>query len=320
MANILNIPKSPVLKNGEDFAFLRNEGIKLIQQFSGKIWTDHNLHDPGITLLEEFCFVLTELSLKANLNIKDIIASGQENTNQALFEPQDILPTHPVNLIDYRKILVDTEGVRNGWFIPLLPWEINDVNGLYDVLLELDDDEVLGDLNRGIIEREFDIDFGGGDIRSYVIEVSFPPWDEVIEFHEVATTIDNITSPSSATIILTNTSATNQNDYQAELEITYNVASTATFSVTVRVSPTTGADAAENTAVENQIITILSETAVSAIVNEYNRKVAAAALIEEQVSQKLRAHRNLGEDIRDIKAIRVQEIGLNVRIDLLKAI
>ena len=34
-----------------DFATLRTEGIRHIAAFSGNLWTDHNLHDPGITIL-----------------------------------------------------------------------------------------------------------------------------------------------------------------------------------------------------------------------------------------------------------------------------
>jgi hypothetical protein len=319
------IPKSPELKNGEDFGFLRDEGLQLIQQFSGEFWTDHNLHDPGITVLEAFCYALTELSLKANLDIKDILASGQQNENQALFNPEEILPAHPTTLTDYKKLLIDTEGVRNGWFIPLPSWEINDINGLYDVMLELDDDEELGDINRSIIERSFTIDFGGGDIRSYIIEVSFPFWDEedVIPFQEEVA-ISSIVSPGLAGIELSTASPEDQSDYFAELEVTYNGALTTTFSITIRVIPEIGADAVENTAVENEIITLLSEapgggSADESILTNFNRKVAAAAVIEEGVWEKLRAHRNLGEDIRNISAVRIQEIGLNVKIDLLKS-
>ena len=35
-----------------DFQFLRAEGLKHLGELSGKIWTDHNTHDPGITILE----------------------------------------------------------------------------------------------------------------------------------------------------------------------------------------------------------------------------------------------------------------------------
>ena len=41
-----------------DFEKLRKEGIEYIAQLSGKIWTDHNIHDPGITILEMLCFKL----------------------------------------------------------------------------------------------------------------------------------------------------------------------------------------------------------------------------------------------------------------------
>ncbi len=44
------------------FETLRNEGIGHIAGFSGKIWTDHNLHDPGITILEVLCYVLSDIS------------------------------------------------------------------------------------------------------------------------------------------------------------------------------------------------------------------------------------------------------------------
>ena len=31
------------------FESLRREGISLIEDLCGKVWTDYNLHDPGIT-------------------------------------------------------------------------------------------------------------------------------------------------------------------------------------------------------------------------------------------------------------------------------
>ena len=47
-----------------DFDAHREEGIKLIQQLSPDLWTDHNLHDPGITLLEELCYAITDLAYR----------------------------------------------------------------------------------------------------------------------------------------------------------------------------------------------------------------------------------------------------------------
>ena len=35
-----------------NFKNLRTAGIQHVAQLSGKLWTDHNTHDPGITILE----------------------------------------------------------------------------------------------------------------------------------------------------------------------------------------------------------------------------------------------------------------------------
>lgn len=37
--------------DGLDFKGLREEGIRVAQTLSGGVWTDYNLHDPGVTLL-----------------------------------------------------------------------------------------------------------------------------------------------------------------------------------------------------------------------------------------------------------------------------
>ena len=43
---------------------LREMGIEEIQKLSGKIWTDFNLHDPGVTILEQLCYALTDLGVQ----------------------------------------------------------------------------------------------------------------------------------------------------------------------------------------------------------------------------------------------------------------
>ena len=80
MADTQTISKNPNLKPGEDFTFLREEGIQLIRKLAGLVWTDYNAHDPGITLLEAFSYSLTELGLRASLDMKDIISSVSPNS------------------------------------------------------------------------------------------------------------------------------------------------------------------------------------------------------------------------------------------------
>jgi hypothetical protein len=115
-------PEAPVNK-GADYAWLKEEGTRLVQQLSGAIWTDYNEHDPGVTTLEQICYALTELSYRAEFKLADLLTdprSGRIDTRrQALFVPRRILPSAPVTLDDYRKLIIDrVPGVANVWLMP----------------------------------------------------------------------------------------------------------------------------------------------------------------------------------------------------------
>ena len=65
---------------GPDFAALRTEGIRLLQELCGRSWTDYNLHDPGVTILEQLCYALTDLMYRAELRAATNTPRGlQEN-------------------------------------------------------------------------------------------------------------------------------------------------------------------------------------------------------------------------------------------------
>ena len=36
--------------------------MELIRKWAGQSWTDHNVHDPGITILEACSYAMTELA------------------------------------------------------------------------------------------------------------------------------------------------------------------------------------------------------------------------------------------------------------------
>lgn len=100
-----------------DFETLRSEGIDYLGKLSGKIWTDYNVHDPGITILEVLCYSLLDLGYRASLPIADLLsmnpaaASKEDN----FFTPARILSINPLTILDYRKLLIDIDGVRNAW-------------------------------------------------------------------------------------------------------------------------------------------------------------------------------------------------------------
>jgi hypothetical protein len=109
--------------DGLDFEGLKQEGITLLQKLSGKSWTDYNLHDPGVTILEVLCYALTDLVYRTEFEVADFLTGPDETIDfetQALFRPQDILPSQAVTRNDYRKLIFDsTPEIDNVWIIPV---------------------------------------------------------------------------------------------------------------------------------------------------------------------------------------------------------
>ena len=108
------------LNLSSDYDLLLKEGISLIQKFSGNKWTDFNYHDPGITLLEQICYALTDLGYRSSFNLEDILLINKDNfdlENENLLIPLNkILSSQPLTLIDYRKfILQRIDNVKNVW-------------------------------------------------------------------------------------------------------------------------------------------------------------------------------------------------------------
>lgn len=87
-----------------DYATLRQEAIELAQKLSGKIWTDYNVHDPGVTILEQIVFSLTELGYKTGFDIEDYLCSPDgsiDYESQALFDSSLVTQAFPVTLDEY---------------------------------------------------------------------------------------------------------------------------------------------------------------------------------------------------------------------------
>ena len=95
-----------------DFNLLRQEAIDKIGRLAKDSWTDHNPSDPGITILEQLMFRMTELGHKLNFDIKDLIASSDEVKKQ-FFSANAVLNDRPVTENDYRRLLLDHPQVRN---------------------------------------------------------------------------------------------------------------------------------------------------------------------------------------------------------------
>ena len=153
-----------------DFNKLREDSINYLGDLAGKIWTDHNLHDPGITTLEMLCYALLDLGYRTNFPAVDIFSRSTTETgnDNNFLTPSQLLTCNPLTITDYRKLLIDIEGVRNAWLEvatdvidickrpgdPALPTNVNVspnnthnkdcitfLNGLYHVLIELEEEK-----------------------------------------------------------------------------------------------------------------------------------------------------------------------------------
>jgi hypothetical protein len=118
MPDYLISKKQPAFPDYLDFQVLRRIGIEQVQALSNQLWTDYNLHDPGVTILEVLCYALTDLGYRNNVDIKDLLtlnpaAPKSKETN--FFTPDQILTCNPVTELDWRKRLLDILGVRNAW-------------------------------------------------------------------------------------------------------------------------------------------------------------------------------------------------------------
>jgi hypothetical protein len=114
--------RSPAERDQDDVSFqaLRSLGIAYAQDLSGRVWTDYNLHDPGVTILEQVCYALTELAYRADLPVEDHLAGegGEiDFERQGLLRPDDALRCRPTTENDYRRVFLDRiEGLADAGF------------------------------------------------------------------------------------------------------------------------------------------------------------------------------------------------------------
>lgn len=213
MNNTLTIAKQNTRPPVANYEWLFDKGLHYIEALSSKVWTDFNVHDPGITILDVLCWAITEGGYKLSFDTKDILARLPGSVKKDFYTAKEILTNNPTTILDLRKYCIDQEGIQNAWFYkhyydetttdpyidqPAFYYQcIGDtkgydvklsatagytpkrLNGLYNVLLQLEEDEEFGDLNSNVIP--WIITSSGVDyvlkIVFPVVEVEFPTWD-----------------------------------------------------------------------------------------------------------------------------------------------
>ncbi|SMO64005.1 hypothetical protein SAMN06265379_1046 [Saccharicrinis carchari] len=173
----ITIPNDVAYGNDLDYLFLKEKGLQYIEELSGKVWTDYNTHDPGITMLEMLCYAITDLASRIDMPIENILTPEKDGSlEDQFFKALQILPGKPVTENDYRKLFIDIDGVKNCWLQKfkktvyvdckndLLSYDAKDfdatdkqaksefdLNGLYTILIdfnELSDDDFPSDTDK----------------------------------------------------------------------------------------------------------------------------------------------------------------------------
>jgi hypothetical protein len=138
------------------YDLLFEEGLSYVQKYSGKIWTDYNYHDPGVTFLEYLSYALTDLGYRTNFPIEDLFLFGSDSFDSIkenlLFGPAAAFNSSPVTVNDYRKLIIDRiKLVANAWIVPIKANKMG-LRGLFEIFIECADD--LSDIELHYLKKE----------------------------------------------------------------------------------------------------------------------------------------------------------------------
>ncbi len=363
MKQPVTIPKKPALKPAQDYYRLRREGIGFIEQMGNRDWTDYNAHDPGITMLEALCYALTDLGYRLGWDIKDLLAPSDPAvpTHQPFFTAREILTVNPWTPDDFRRLLIDLDGVRNAWVFckecacdmpvyalcseeqelslsyqkPPAGKQFSRVEprGLYEILLELEQDAALGDLNDRKITVNISVTGDAGTVHPVTLELRFPEPGLVAEtvFQQF---LDSTGPLSSVSLKRLSRSKSMPDGFFADagefrrnwrgvfylkLEAAFSGGSIIFDNVSLRFF---GSDAAKNALVEQIETASLPEDVKDALektdgaVMLYRDKMNLAASQTAAAKTALHAHRNLDEDYCRIDRVSVEDIAVCADVEL----
>lgn len=332
------ILKNKILPLSQDYEFLRTEGMKHIESLASELWTDYNTHDPGITILEALCYAISELGYRTGFDMKDLLSDSDHTLfeNQNFFTAKKILTVNPLTINDYRKLLIDLDGIHNAFLFAedrkfdakKKEFPVNEIaiyanckedvlqfepptqdilflNGLYRVLLDLELDDKLGDLNNGIMVtgNPKTPAFEEGE---FFFSVGLPAWKNAdFEFAANAKDENN----------LSNSTVTEESGHWiVEIELTNS--SALLFPVSVAKNPpgkkvTTG-DVKDMFDLSAAGI----KSFVASLFSLYLAKIEKAKGIVQTAVKTLHEHRNLCEDFLDVTTVDDEEIAFCFDVDV----
>lgn len=337
MSDGVTILKNPKLTAAEDYSLLRSKGLAYIQELGSRLWTDYNEHDPGITILEALCYAITELGYRTAMPMETLLSDkdGNIGAGQTLFTAKTILTQAPLNIDDYRKLLVDIQGVHNAWMFTDDVYTVNDknvpagevaiyadcnadslsysvtphpvyLNGLYKVLLDLDNDTQFGDLNNGEIVA-LSPAAGGFKAGDASFTIAFAAWNDTPADISALLKEDvvHVTTPPVITA--------NGNNWKITVQYTINADATIrTINgvISVDLQPPGGAITTAD------VTAFFTAAFTQQVFSLYVMKVITARDIVLTAKRTLNKNRNLCEDFVSITTVKDEEVAICCDIDV----
>lgn len=297
-------------ENSQNFAFLREEGLNVIRRLAPDTWTDHNLHDPGITLLEALSYAITETGLTGSLDMIDLLTSSEKQAPQEFFTAAKVLPSSPVSIQDFQKVLIDHPLVKKAWMSALYGEPL----GRWSALLEFQKEE----LNSNVVEGKVNV--SGTD---YDIDIALPHWDdpEVLPLQQdVLVQTLKFLNPIDPWQLIEGGDA-----YFTRIHVDYQPqgGGTTFFEAWVVIQITTPvSDPVTALPLILQQVSILiqitgdNSDADQTILKQYNRRVTEAFENSRIIRRYLKTYRNLCEIFGEFIAVRIQEVAIVANIEV----
>ncbi len=326
------------LKSKIEFFFKKvNE---FLEKYYRSDWTDHNIHDPGILLLEILCYALSDLTHRLNLPIEDLLFNHPQFSNikfREIFSPPErILPTYALTELDIRKILLDIREIKNVYIqksteseqkvfydevsASLVQASTNylvTLKGLFNIQLEFKETGST-DLNSNllfgkkiILDELIDPDRIEREV-SYAFEFF---WDEAESSWLNSTSIMNINVDS--IIEFRDDTSDIYEEYYAVLTISFN-ADEPDIQITLRIKIDPGIEKSNtslNNAIKVSIENQLKSEDESVVCRYYSNRKEIERILQK-AKQTFHSNRSLCEDLYQFKAIHFQEIAIKAGIEI----
>lgn len=343
---VITIPATASQRADMNWDLLREEGIAILQQLAGQIWTDYNSHDPGVTLLEALCYAITDLGYRTEFEMEDLLTADPS----VVVDPDDpdtasdlrnfitmaqVAIMCPLTPIDYRKFLIDCDGVRNGWLQKAEDQEQDigidkagtqlvlspdpafagsprlELNGLYEVLLEFEEDPRFGDLNSNALSMTVDLPISLINYK-VLMEFQMPCWEEVpadfdqIDFNDAALAVNRVGFGNI------------DNDFFSHA-MSFTIAdSSRSVDLPVQIRVLEGQEGIPKTSAYTTGIQawLDDQNNTQPIFVELQNKRAHTLELINEIKVKLCDYRNLCEDFFEVRPMDIQEIGLCLEVEV----